>query len=370
MYHVPLPNNAPTTPHVVQSRMGRPFKGRLKVCTHSLIFEPIDVRRPIVKFKFKYFQREPKIGTEVSFLKEHDVEKSFVVEVDRVVEMKANNENRPYKTIKCDVEGDEPSPPLHVFTLVHTPVKEILSEIRKFLKLSKDEKSVMMEIEARQKLEFDISYLSDYSERVQLEQECLVDRVSPLVNNPGCLQVTNKSVYFQPARINNVQKDPVSRFSLKEIQKMYKRRYMLRQSGLELIMNDGSSVFFAFKTTIERDVVFTKIQAQPELSHVEKCDPMFMQEMTRKWQAREIDNYTYIMHLNSVADRSVNDLTQYPVMPWVICDFKSKELNLKDPNVFRDLKKPIGALEPKRLKTFLQRYEQMPTGKGFPPRFM
>ena len=44
--------------------------------------------------------------------------------------------------------------------------------------------------------------------------------------------------------------------------------------------------------------------------------------------------------------------------------------SIRDPKVFRDLTKPIGALEPKRLKTFLQRYEQMPTGKGFPPRFM
>ena len=333
VYHVPLPRTASTNPHVVQSGMGRPFKGRLKVCTHSLIFEPFEVRRPIVKFKFKHFLREPQIATEISFLEDHDVAKSFLVEVDTVVEMKANNENCPYKKIQCGDESKEDdgksAPPLHIFTLVHTPVREILSEIKKLLRLSKDEKSIVMEIEQRQNVEFDISYLSDYSERVQLDRECLVDRVSPLVNNPGCLQVTNKSVYFQPARINNVQKDPVSRFSLKNIQKVYKRRYMLRQCGLELIMSNGNSVFFAFKNTVERDVVFTKVITQPELSQVERCDPMFMQEMTRKWQAREIDNFTYLMHLNSVADRSVNDLTQYPVMPWVLCDFKSEELNLE-----------------------------------------
>jgi hypothetical protein len=28
----------------------------------------------------------------------------------------------------------------------------------------------------------------------------------------------------------------------------------------------------------------------------------------------------------SLADRSFNDLTQYPVFPWVIADYKSKEL--------------------------------------------
>lgn len=48
------------------------------------------------------------------------------------------------------------------------------------------------------------------------------------------------------------------------------------------------------------------------------------------------------MHLNSAADRSFNDLTQYPVMPWVLADYKSAELDLDDPATFRDLSKPIG----------------------------
>ena len=32
--------------------------------------------------------------------------------------------------------------------------------------------------------------------------------------------------------------------------------------------------------------------------------------------------------LFSLADRSFNDLTQYPVFPWVIADYKSKELGM------------------------------------------
>ena len=67
----------------------------------------------------------------------------------------------------------------------------------------------MMEIEQRQNVEFDIVISRIF--RVQLARECLVDRVSPLVNNPGCLQVTNKSVYFQPIE-STMFKDPVSDF--------------------------------------------------------------------------------------------------------------------------------------------------------------
>ena len=48
--------------------------------------------------------------------------------------------------------------------------------------------------------------------------------------------------------------------------------------------------------------------------------------MTLQWQNGIISNFDYLMYLNSAADRSFNDLTQYPVFPWVIQDFKSETL--------------------------------------------
>ena len=42
---------------------------------------------------------------------------------------------------------------------------------------------------------------------------------------------------------------------------------------------------------------------------------------------------------------SYNDLTQYPVFPWVLADYVSEELDLTDPGVYRDLSKPMGALD-------------------------
>ena len=46
-------------------------------------------------------------------------------------------------------------------------------------------------------------------------------------------------------------------------------------------------------------------------------------------------------------------------MPWVIKDYESDELDLNNPGTFRDLSKPIGALQPSRLKSVTQRYEEM-----------
>ena len=72
-------------------------------------------------------------------------------------------------------------------------------------------------------------------------------------------------------------------------------------------------------------------------------------QVTRQWQARQISNLEYLFYLNTVADRSFNDLTQYPVFPWLIADYTSKKLDLDDPKTFRDLSKPIGALNEERL---------------------
>jgi len=81
---------------------------------------------------------------------------------------------------------------------------------------------------------------------------------------------------------------------------------------------------------------------------------------TKEWREGVLSNYDYIMFLNQRAGRSFNDLTQYPVFPWVITDYSSDTLDLNDPSVYRDLSKPIGALNPKRLKYLRERMHDMP----------
>ena len=42
-----------------------------------------------------------------------------------------------------------------------------------------------------------------------------------------------------------------------------------------------------------------------------------------------------------------------------------KNLNFEDPEIYRELGKPIGSLNPKRLTFFKERYESMPEGEKF-----
>ena len=40
--------------------------------------------------------------------------------------------------------------------------------------------------------------------------------------------------------------------------------------------------------------------------------------LTQKWVNREISNFEYLIQLNTIAGRSYNDLSQYPVFPWIL----------------------------------------------------
>jgi factor associated with neutral sphingomyelinase activation len=60
-----------------------------------------------------------------------------------------------------------------------------------------------------------------------------------------------------------------------------------------------------------------------------------------------------------LADRTKNDLTQYPVFPWVLADYVSAKLDLTNAATFRDLSKPIGALNAERLAMYRERMQQL-----------
>jgi hypothetical protein len=129
-------------------------------------------------------------------------------------------------------------------------------------------------------------------------------------------------------------------------------------------MVDRSNFFFNFGNTEERRRVYKALLAArpPHLGNIfsltQRPDRLLRRSgFMEKWARREISNFDYLMHLNTLAGRSYNDLTQYPVFPWVLADYTSKVLDLDDPRVYRDLSKPVGALNPARLERYLERYK-------------
>ena len=167
-----------------------------------------------------------------------------------------------------------------------------------------------------------------------------------------------------------VQK-PRRRWGLAELVRLEGRRYMLQATALELSFADGSSVFFNFpgdtcKSAAAPVTLFYKrLCADAAALRHSKLRMWYMSDpprslrrygLTRAWIERRITNFEYLMALNAFAGRTMHDLTQYPVMPWVLADYTSTTLDLSDPRVYRDLSKPIGCQRSSQEDIFKERY--------------
>ncbi len=166
-----------------------------------------------------------------------------------------------------------------------------------------------------------------------------------------------------------------------------KRRFLFRDVAVEVFFVDGRSYLLTATTPRSRDELYQKLLGKsPNAGDRNSvsledswridsiCNPdenpqtfgsrftsVFAQNLsnpaTRKWVKGENSNFHYLMLINTMAGRTFNDLTQYPVFPWVLADYTSEELDLSDPRSFRDLTKPMGCQTPEREADFKSRYQ-------------
>lgn len=85
--------------------------------------------------------------------------------------------------------------------------------------------------------------------------------------------------------------------------------------------------------------------------------------MTTAWQHGRVTNLEYLLFCNLAAGRSFNDLTQWPVFPWVLADYDSQQLDLDRLAAYRDLSLPMGAMNADRLRVLRKRFKEMPRDK-------
>lgn len=134
-----------------------------------------------------------------------------------------------------------------------------------------------------------------------------------------------------------------NKIQFSEIRAIFSRRYLLQQNALEIFLSQRTSVMFAFADfeTVKKVVnlylppvgvgVKYGIPQSRRASLMTPRQLFAASNMTAKWQKREITNFEYLMFLNTCSNRTFNDLNQYPVMPWVLTNYESEELDLTQP---------------------------------------
>uniref|UniRef100_V9IKF6 Lipopolysaccharide-responsive and beige-like anchor protein n=2 Tax=Apis cerana TaxID=7461 RepID=V9IKF6_APICE len=203
--------------------------------------------------------------------------------------------------------------------------------------------------------------------------------IAPGIVAPGIISVTSTELYFEvdedDPEFKKIDSEVLKycdhlhgKWYFSEVRAIFSRRYLLQNVAIEIFLASRTSILFAFpdQATVKKVIkalprVGVGIKyGIPQTRRASMMSPrqlMRSSNMTQKWQRREISNFEYLMFLNTIAGRTYNDLNQYPVFPWVLTNYETKELDLSLPSNYRDLSKPIGALNPSRRAYFEERFQ-------------
>jgi factor associated with neutral sphingomyelinase activation len=268
---------------------------------------------------------------------------------------------------------------------------------------------------------FDISNFVDVREQIQTNSSIVCSIVTPLQNQNGLLVITNERIYFQKQQSYCIPSSSgsqhqqhcyyggsVQRWNLYAVIAIARRYHGLRDSALEIYFQDNlidnfsvssrnttttassySSILFAFERRHDRELIIRCLQqsysgttgvganfrqsgnnntntssfSNNNGNNMNQLpcftDRDFVVQVVQEWKHGRISNFDYLMALNSAAGRTFHDLSRYPVFPWVIQDYSSSKLDLTNEATFRDLSKPIGALNDERLDYFKKRLRSM-----------
>ena len=176
-----------------------------------------------------------------------------------------------------------------------------------------------------------------------------------------------------------------------DIKWIFKRKYYYTNSAFEIYTTSNKTFYFNLKYEKDRDIVLNEILKKIEApvpiiddlkeggnfligyenknSQIKKKDKIKLSDIIKKWKNWEIDNFNFLMWLNIFGNRSYNDLSQYPIFPWILTKYQDplKEI-IPDWNIvdyqYRDMNLPLGMMEitpesEKRKETFLLTYETL-----------
>jgi factor associated with neutral sphingomyelinase activation len=380
------------------------LEGRLRLCSQSIVFEPRHSSRGIIRIPFRYMSACPSV-----------VDNSIVtLRSDRCVIMKTNNVVAPYEHVQLTTDFRFKfvhSSPQMMISLTQeifnaeatttTNVKNINPSVSFAADVAFDESAppiIPMPSfnEKRNDIIEQISELAmannlfDTTNFLQIHEQPLTPVLrssikTPLLEERGSVILTDYALYFQPAVLSGSAMSNSNNGSggsggkahvwcLEDVVAFARRYDGMKDRGLEIYLSklEGGksshhSVLLAFDSTEARERLVHLITKQCSSSASRSLpipcytDRNFVESAVELWLSNQLSNYEYLLILNSAAGRSFHDLSRYPVFPWVLSSYgdEGTMLDLTNADNFRDLSKPIGALNEERFGEFKKRYESM-----------
>jgi hypothetical protein len=129
-----------------------------------------------------------------------------------------------------------------------------------------------------------------------------------------------------------------------DIKWIFKRKYFYKNSAFEIYTTTNKTYYFNFKYESDTEIVLNNILKKIE-NYIPIVDDLkdnndiigyencFMEKKDEKakkklskivksWKNWEITTFEFLMWLNIFGNRSYNDITQYPVFPWILSNYE------------------------------------------------
>ncbi|CAD8167100.1 unnamed protein product [Paramecium octaurelia] len=374
------------------------IRGKLHICSRSLVFQPNQPKLPMIKMKYsnnlilkilrnidtKTMNQIMSIKWTPSLLME-DIDSLDINQLYQHFKRDKNNEllDRLYKVQSRTANSQYTIMFLRVdklFVINRNPISPYITEtcdenivfsisqsnskqnIVRFLKLyqgltqAEDENSFISTIintTLNEAMNEHRAYSSQQGLKIELAVKCKLIR--PEGNIYGLFSIQrDEGIKYIP--LINSPKGKILMWQLTDIKFFLKYRYMFKQIGLEIwFFNKKRSVLLAFEDPQQLDTVYKYLIRKTTKNQISSIT---VEKLTELWVDGSLSNFDYLMSLNTFSSRSFCDLSAYPVFPWVIAEYTDKTFDLTSPEFFRDLSRPVGALNKHRLQKYKQSYQE------------
>ena len=187
----------------------------------------------------------------------------------------------------------------------------------------------------------------------------------------------NKYIFSSKDNGNKGNKKKCIIIFIKDIKEIIRRRALLMNQAIEIFINNGKSYFFNFFKKEYCDKAFNilvninknlkkdkKFILTPNDIN-DKCLSNIISNRLSQFKKGEISNYEYLLDLNKFSSRTYNDLTQYPIFPWLV--FQIDELyritndvdsNINEETYIRDMNYPVSMQDEDKRNEEIVKYNE------------
>lgn len=206
---------------------------------------------------------------------------------------------------------------------------------------------------------------------------CSVEHIKIQGSYYGRLEITDK--YLEIKFLGNIKPDNaypgsclkfMSQFKAccylwrpSEISEIIPRRFIHQHTAFELILKTGKSYYINCFTESAVEEFINKIKTWTCVKVYSRNFSKHLKAYTKLWVQGAISNFEYLMIINKFAGRSNNDLSQYPVFPWILGNYTQEAMDYEDPSMYRKLNLPMGAQNESNHNSIIKKFKEWKESK-------